>query len=134
MGAAVWLTGVDAFAAARQTALRRPGARLVVGASLDGDPGVPVDVVASVDLATTTTTRTSLPLLRELVAGGRLAHDGSADLAAQVESARVVEAAAGGLTLSTRSTRSGRSDLLRAAAWAIAAQVRAAEALPFFVH
>jgi hypothetical protein len=50
-----------AFAAARQIALERPGARLLVGASLDGDPrSVPVDVVASVDLATT---RTSLPVV-----------------------------------------------------------------------
>ena len=54
--------------------------------------------------------------LRELVAGGRLVHDGRAELAAQVGSAMVVESAAGGLTLSTRS---GRSDLLRAAAWAL---------------
>lgn len=122
---------VDAFTAARQIALARPAARLVIGASLDGDPGVPVDVVASVDLATTTTTRTSLPLLRELVAGGRLVHDGGAELAAQVEAARVVEAAAGGLTLSTRS---GRSDLLRAAAWAVVAQVTAPEAPAFFVY
>ena len=70
-----------------------------------------------------------MPLLRELVAGGRLVHDGGAELAAQVEAARVVEAAAGGLTLSTRS---GRSDLLRAATWAVAAQVNTA-LLPFYV-
>ena len=111
--------------------LERPGTRLVVGASLDGDTDIPVVVVASVDRATTTTTRTSLPLSRELVAGGRLVHDGGTELAGQVESARVVEAAAGGLTLSTRS---GRSDLLRAAAWAVAAQVSVADPLPFFVY
>ena len=51
------------------------------------DPGTPTDAVASVDLATTTTTRTSLPLLRELVAGGRLVHDGGTELAAQVDTA-----------------------------------------------
>ena len=67
----------------------------------------PANVVASVDLGTTTTTRTSLPLLRELVAAGRLVHDGGTQLAAQVDTALVVESAAGGLTLSTRS---GRTD------------------------
>jgi hypothetical protein len=67
----------------------------------------PANVVASVDLATTTTTRTSLPLRRELVAAGRLVHDGGTRLAAQVDTALVVESAAGGLTLSTRS---GRTD------------------------
>ena len=67
----------------------------------------PANVVASVDLATTTTTRTSLPLLRELVAGGRLVDDGGTQLAAQVDTALVVESAAGDLTLSTRS---GRTD------------------------
>ena len=41
-----------------------------------------------------------------------------------------VESAAARLTLSTRS---GRRDLPRAASWAVAAQVTAADALPFFV-
>ena len=134
----VWRSGVrlydsrvDAFTAARQIGVERPGARLVIGASLEGDPGIPVDVMASVELGSTSTTWTALPLVRELVAGGRLVHDGGTELAAQVESARVVESAAGGLILSTRS---GRTDLLRAAAWATAEQVTATDSLPFFVY
>jgi hypothetical protein len=77
-------------------------------------------------------TRTALPQLRELVAQGRLVHDGGTELAAQVEALRVVESTGGGLSVSTRS---GRSDLVRAAAWAVAAAVadRAAP-LPFFVY
>ncbi|MBC2934702.1 hypothetical protein [Nocardioides sp. zg-1228] len=121
----------DAFTAARQIAAQRPGARLLVGASLDGDPDIPADVVASVELASTTTTRTALPLVRELVASGRLVHDGGPELAGQIDTARVVEAATGGLNLSTKS---GRSDLLRAASWAVAAQVSATGTLPFFIY
>ena len=123
---------VDAFTAARQIGVERPGARLVIGASLEGDqddPGGDVDGVGGV--GSTSTTWTALPLVRELVAGGRLVHDGGTELAAQVESARVVESAAGGLILSTRL---GRTDLLRAAAWATAEQVTATDSLPFFVY
>jgi hypothetical protein len=121
-----------AFEAVRVIATGRPDARLLVGGTLETDTGIPRDAVASVEPVGTTQTRTALPLLRELVAQGRLVHDGGADLAAQVDALRVVEAAGGGLSVSTRS---GRSDLVRAAAWAVAAAVadRAAP-LPFFVY
>ena len=47
-----------------------------------------------------------------------------------MDTAPVVESA-GGLTLSSRS---GRTDLLRAASWAVAGQVTATDSLPFFVY
>ena len=110
--AAAWLTGLAAS---------HPGSRLVVGASLEHDPdaaGIPVEAR---ELAGQTDTRVALPLLRELVAAGRLAHDGGADLALQVEGARVVEARAGGLNLAPIPAR---TDLLRAAAWSLAVLAR----------
>jgi hypothetical protein len=61
----------------------------------------------------------------------RLAHDGGPELAAQIAGLRVSETS-GGLSVSTRS---GRSDLARAVAWAVADAVKAPQqALPFFVY
>ena len=93
-----------------------PGSRLVVGASLATDPDVARVPVELVEAAGTAQLRISLPMMRELVGAGRLVHDGSEDLAAQVERARVVVGQSGlGLA------RAGfRADLLRAASWAIA--------------
>lgn len=93
------------------------------GASLDGDPDLAEIPVAERDTAGTAQTRSALPLLRELTAGGRLRHDGGAQLAAQVTGLRVVPGVAG-LNVAPRS---GRSDLGRCAAWAVAAVVSAAD-------
>lgn len=122
----------EAFGYAAEVAQARPGSRLLVGASLEADPQVPADVVASVASAGTSTTRTALPLLRELVGQDRLAHDGGQDLAEQVGALRVT-AGAGGLNVSARS---GRSDLARAAAWAAAAVLQevGVPVLEFFVY
>jgi hypothetical protein len=107
-----WISGlVDAH----------PGSRLVIGASLEHDPdaaGIPVEMR---ELAGQAQTRTALPLLRELVAARRLAHDGGAELAGQVEGCRVVESRAGGLQVAPGPQR---TDLLRAAAWALAVLAR----------
>jgi hypothetical protein len=121
----------EAFAAAAKLARERPGSRLIVGTSLDGDPAIAADLVASVATAGTPQTKLGLPLVRELVAQRRLTHDGGTELAAQVAALRVVESP-GGLTVSTRS---GRSDLIRAVAWAVTAAVGSSvEPLPFFVY
>ena len=106
------------------------GAEFADGRARWKRPQIPVDVVASVELATTSTTRTSSPLLRELVAGGRLAHDGGAELAAQVEAAGWSRRRRVGSPC-----RPGRAVATYAGgAWAVAAQVTAADALPFFVY
>ena len=92
-------------------AAAHPGSRLVIGASLAADPDVARLDVAQVDVAGIAELRTSLPLLRELVATGRLVHDGGEALTEQIERARVVTGTAG-LALPRAAYR---SDLLRAA-------------------
>ena len=113
--AAAWLTGL---------AEAHEGSRLVVGASLEHDPDCASIPVEARELAGQTDTRVALPLLRELVAANRLAHDGGAELALQVEGARVVEARAGGLN---PAPGPARTDLLRATAWALAVLARLPE-------
>jgi hypothetical protein len=110
--AAGWLSGL---------ADNHAGSRLVVGASLEHDPDAAGIDVEERELAGQAETRQALPLLRELVAAGRLAHDGGAELAAQVEQARVVESRTGGLQVAPGPAR---TDLLRAAAWALAVLAR----------
>jgi hypothetical protein len=97
-----------------------PESRLVIGASLEHDPDAAAIDVESRELAGQSDTRVALPLLRELVAANRLAHDGGAELAGQVEPCRVVESRAGGL----QPAPGHRTDLLRAAAWALAVLAR----------
>ena len=96
-------------------AVRHPDSRMLVGASLDGAEEIQALSVASVVSAGSSQTRVALPMLRELVAAGLLVHDGSTDLAAQAMSLRVTH----GMTGLNVSPRSGRSDLIRAAAWAM---------------
>jgi hypothetical protein len=67
---------------------------------------------------TSAVTRSTLPLMRQLVTTGAVVHD-STDLTEQVETVRVVEAV-GGLTV----VSGMRSDLLRATSWALAAAAR----------
>jgi hypothetical protein len=59
--------------------------------------------------------RDGLPMIRELLAEGRLVHDGSDTLAGQIIAALVVPASTG-LAVSPRSPR---ADLLRAATFAV---------------
>ena len=91
----------------------RPSSTLVVGASLAVDAGVlaiPVDIDKRAGMTETAAARRAC---RELL-GDRVVHDGSPDLEAQVVAARVT-VAAGGLRL----VPGQRSDLLRAAVWAL---------------
>jgi hypothetical protein len=67
---------------------------------------------------TSTLTRSTLPLVRELVAAGALVHD-SVELDEQVDTVRVTTAI-GGLSV----VQGARSDLLRAASWVLAAAHR----------
>ena len=95
-------------------AAEHPGSRLVVGASLAPDPDLKRIKVAAVETAGAAELRTGLPLIRELVATGRLIHDGGAPLTEQVERCRVVTGAAG---LSIQ--RGQRADLVRALSFAL---------------
>lgn len=69
--------------------------------------------------ATATLTRSTLPLMRELVRAGEVVSD-SAELAEQVDTVRVTSAI-GGLAVTSAGAR---SDLLRASSWALAAAHR----------
>jgi hypothetical protein len=105
----------DAYEWAAMLALSHPASRLLLGASLDGDPGaatVPVDPATAHGGAL----RSALPLLREAIAQRRLVHDGGDALTRQVTGARVTPSPAGGLLLSNDG---GRADLVRAVAWAL---------------
>jgi hypothetical protein len=95
-----------------------------VGASLAGDESL-AELKMPVEKAGTVETSSALPKLRELLAAGRLVHDGGEALASQIRSLRVVERG-GGLSVSSR----GRSDLARCAAWAVHAAASAPPAKP----
>jgi hypothetical protein len=91
-----------------------PGSRVVVGASMRD--AVPRDFPGRAQLrrAGSSETRKALSLLRSLVAEGKVVHEDRPDLARQVDDARV-RPVDGGLGLIT----GPRSDLLRAALWAL---------------
>ena len=111
-----WLcdTWVEAMADVRRLTDGHDAAKLQVGATLTVriPPGLRATPITS------TVTRSTLPAMRELVAAGAVVHD-SAELDEQIEAARVTEAI-GGLGL----VPGLRSDLLRAASWALAAASR----------
>ena len=93
---------------------QRPGSTLIIGASLKGDPAIEGIDVTEVRLAGSSETRVGLSLLRDLVSAGRVTHDGSGDLHAQVTGTRVHVSTAG-LSLIPAT----RSDLTRALVWAL---------------
>jgi hypothetical protein len=104
----------DAYAVAGRAATSRPGSILVVGASLASDAELATIPVLALKKAGLAETGASLANLRDLLGTGRVVHDGSPDLASQLFQARVTEGRAG-MSLIPRS----RSDLLRAAVWAL---------------
>lgn len=112
-------TWEEAIADARALVASRPGSRLVVGNSVAARV---VDLRPRPARAGATETRTGLVLLRELVRSGLVLHDETPDLDAQFDAARVRTVAGGGLALIS----SRRSDLVRAAVWAL----REAQAAP----
>jgi hypothetical protein len=105
----------DALALAATFVAARPGSRLIVGATMRDQ--VPGDFPgrSAMRSAGQAETHRALPLLRALVATGAVVHDDTADLDTQVGVARVRPTPGGALTL----TSGGRSDLLRAALWAL---------------
>jgi hypothetical protein len=122
----------DAFGWASLVVATRPGSRLVVGGSLVGDELCGTVPVLSVDAAGVAETKRGLPLLRELVASRGLVHDGGRSLASQVGGTWVTPLPSGLVP----SSRSGRTDLVRCAAWSVAATSHASEPAPldFFVY
>lgn len=116
LGVDGWLTATwaDALDDLRRLKAGHDGFRLVAGASLV--VRLPPGLRASP--ATSTLTRATLPLMRELVRGGALVSD-SVDLAEQVATVRVTDTI-GGLGV----VAGARSDLLRAASWALASAHR----------
>jgi hypothetical protein len=102
----------DAYALAVLAALQRPGSSLVVGASLSGDPVLEDIPVVGVSKIGKSETPAALSRLRDMVAVGRVVHDGSLD--DQMAEVRVRDGD-GGLHLAA----GPRSDLLRAAVWAL---------------
>ena len=104
----------DAYRLAGLAAVERKGSRLVVGASLSGDPELEqIDVMARLR-AGAAETPSALSGLRDAVGVGRVVQDGSVDLDAQMSTVKVRDGAAGSLHLVTGT----RSDLVRAVAWA----------------
>jgi hypothetical protein len=103
----------------------RAAALVEAAALVDAHPGAATLIVGpsftpqrAVERAGAAETRFGLPLLRSLVAGGRLVHDDTPELDEQLAIVRV-RAVSGGLAL----TGGQRSDLVRAAAWALRAAV-----------
>ena len=91
-----------------------PGSRVLVGASMAGDPGVK-DLPATVAPVGRLQTPSALATFRELVSAGRVVQDGSTDLAEQVNEVRVAMGPSGLRVVD------GRSDLVRCATWALQA-------------
>jgi len=108
-------TWVEALTDLRRLQASHDGFRLWAGASIMVrlPPGLRATAAG-----TSTLTRSTLPLMRELAAAGQVVHD-SVELDEQVDQVRVVDAV-GGLAV----VPGVRSDLLRAASWALAAAHR----------
>lgn len=107
-------TWEEALVWARKFVDASPGSRTVVGVSMRD--AVPRDFPgrALMRRAGSTETRKALSLLRSLVVEGRVVHEDRPDLGRQIDDARV-RPVDGGLGLVT----GPRSDLLRAALWAL---------------
>jgi hypothetical protein len=101
-----------AYTLAAEVATECPGSTLVVGASLAADAEVWTIPVVAVRKAGMAETAAALSTLRELL-GDQVVQDGSSDLEAQMRAARVT--VGNGLHL----VAGQRSDLVRAAVWAL---------------
>jgi len=112
-----------AFTLASRAAAGRPRSSLVVGASLAGDPALRDIGVTAVSKAGSAETPRALSMLRDMVAVGRVVHDGSLD--DQMLEVRVRDGQ-GGLKL----VAGPRSDLLRASVWALLSSVESPPTSP----
>jgi hypothetical protein len=105
---------VEAYTLVELAARSRPGSTLVVGASLFADAELLAIPVFQVRKAGHAETGHALSMLREILATGRLGWDGSVELDGQARAARVTVGSSGiALVVGPR------SDLLRAAVWAL---------------
>jgi hypothetical protein len=98
----------------------RAGCDVVVGASMAKDDAVK-SLPANVTAMTTADTPAALSRLRQLVDSAEIHHDGQVDLGRQIADCRVSIAGHG---TAIRVTSKTRTDLLRAAAWAVLAHHR----------
>lgn len=117
---AVWGEAFDSRDAAIQHALDLAAdyeerGTVLIGASMATDPAL-AKATSRVESVGSKEFRTGLPLLRSVVAGGRVVHDGGADLTQQVTDVRVMEGPAG-LSL----VGGTRADMLRCLVWAVQA-------------
>lgn len=115
----------DAYRRARRVLDLRAGSQIVVGSALAGDPEL--DGLGTVHRAVLGDTQSGCSMLRALIHDGRLCHDNSPQLSEQVLTARVSASRTGLTVVST-----ARSDLLRAALWALVKMVRQPSAMPAF--
>jgi hypothetical protein len=97
-----------------------PGSTVLVGSSLAEDPEV-IELPCRVETMAYADTRHALSLLRTVAARQGVAHSFSPGLAEQVDLCRVADSTTGA---GLRVTSGDRWDILRAAAWAIAAVER----------
>jgi hypothetical protein len=116
-----WVIGGDlcesraaAYVLAGEAVTARDGSQLVVGASLSGDPAL-TEFGVTVHRAGRGETPSALATLRDLLATGQVVQDRSPDLERQALAVRVTVGNGGALSL----VSGARSDLLRAAAWAL---------------
>jgi hypothetical protein len=121
-----WVVGGDlcdnraqAYDLAREACGARDGSQVVVGASLSGDPAL-ADLGGPVVKAGRAETPSALATLRDMLATGQVVQDRSPGLESQALSARVTVGGSGAMTL----VGGTRTDLLRAAAWALQRAVR----------
>ena len=125
VGGLLRATRAEAYTTATEWARLRPGSTLVVGASLAADAEVAAIPALEVKKAGFAETAAALSTLRELLATGRACQDGSPDLERQALAARVTIGSSG-LSL----VPGERSDLLRAAVWALRTAVTQPPAAP----
>jgi hypothetical protein len=103
-----WRTALDDAVALLQS--RPVGSRLIVGQAVTEPPNVRFDRAGATD------TRLGLALFRDLARSGRVVHDASPELDAQIEACRVRDVPGGGLAVITTDLR---ADIVRAAVWAL---------------
>jgi hypothetical protein len=103
---------------------QHPGSCVLVGTALQHDSAV-LELQCRVEVMALADTRQALSLLRQVAARRGVAHSGSGELAEQLDGCRVADGTAG-----LRVTSPDRWDLVRAAAWCVAAVERERRSVP----
>jgi len=107
-------------------AQRHPGSTVLVGTSLADDPDM-LELPCRAEVMQYADTRHALSLLRTVTGRQGVLHSGSPGLAEQIDLCRVADGSTG---VGLRVTSGDRWDILRAAAWAIAAVERERSTVP----